>query len=568
MEGNTSREERLSMSAKRILIVGGVAGGASAAARARRLSEEARIVVFERGPHVSFANCGLPYHVGGEIPEREELLLQTPASLKARFDLDVRVRTEVLRIDRERRIVTARAEDTGAEYEEAYDELILSPGASPLIPRIPGIERAGHFSVRNVPDADRIMAWIETTGARRAVVAGGGYIGLEMAEQLRHRGLEVSVVEAMPQVMAMLDPEMAAWLHQELRGNGVDLHLNDPVAAFEPPASTETAAASTVVLRSGHRLPADIVILGLGVKPEVELARAAGLEIGERGGIRVNESLQTNDPHIWAVGDAIEVRDFVTGGWSLVPLAGPANRQGRLVADNLLGQPATYAGTLGTGVVRLFGLTAGATGANAKTLARAGMAFETLHLHPSSHAGYYPGAQPIALKVLYAPDSGRLLGVQAVGRDGVDKRLDVFATALKAGMTMDDLADLELAYAPPFGSAKDPVNLAGMAAQNVRRGLVRTAQWDEIARLDPARQLLLDVRSVEEFQSGAIPGSLHIPLPELRARVGEVPSDKEIIVHCQSGQRSYFACRFLNQRGYRTRNLTGSYRTWKSAREG
>lgn len=553
------------MGTKRILIVGGVAGGASAAARARRLSEEAEIIIFERGPYVSFANCGLPYYAGGEIRERDALLLQTPAGLEARFNLDVRVETEVLAIDRAARRLRVREWSSGREYEEAYDELILSPGASPLRPPIPGIDREGHFAVRNLPDIDRIMAWIQENQAGRAVVAGGGYIGLEMAEQLKHRGLQVTVVEALPQVMAMLDPDMAAWLHQELRSHGVALHLNDPVSAFEAPTGEEAALASTVVLKSGQRLPADLVILGLGVKPEVHLAREAGLEIGSRGGIRVNDSLQTSDPHIWAVGDAIEVKDFVTGGWTLIPLAGPANRQGRIVADNILGQPTHYAGTLGTGIVRLFGLAAGATGANEKTLQREAIPYAVLHLHPPSHATYYPGAQPVALKVLFAPDTGRLLGVQAVGKDGIDKRLDVFATALKAGMTVDDLAELELAYAPPFGSAKDPVNLAGMAAQNVRRGYVRTAQWNEVAGLEPDRQFLLDVRSEEEFRNGHIPGATHIPLPQLRARVSEVPPDKEILVHCQSGQRSYFACRFLSQRGFNVRNLTGSYRTWKTA---
>lgn len=553
------------MPSKRILIVGGVAGGASAAARARRLSEDAEIILFERGPYVSFANCGLPYHAGGEIREREALLLQTPAGLEARFNLDVRVETEVLAIDRAARKLRVREWSTGREYEEVYDELILSPGASPIRPPIPGIEREGHFAVRNLPDIDRILAWIQENQARRAVVAGGGYIGLEMAEQLKHRGLEVTVVEALPQVMAMLDPDMAAWLHLELRAHGVGLFLNDPVSAFEAPAEGEGALASTVVLQSGRRLPADIVILGLGVKPEVHLAREAGLEIGARGGIRVDDSLRTSDPHIWAVGDAIEVKDFVTGAWTLIPLAGPANRQGRIVADNLLGQPAKYAGTLGTGIVRLFDLAAGATGANEKTLKREGLAHEIVHLHPPSHASYYPGGHPVALKVIFAPDTGRLLGVQAVGRDGIDKRLDVFATALKAGMTVDDLAELELAYAPPFGSAKDPVNLAGMAAQNIRRGHVRPAQWSEIAALDPERQFLLDVRNDEEFRHGHIPGATHIPLPQLRARVGELPRDREIFVHCQSGQRSYFACRFLSQRGFNVRNLTGSYRTWKTA---
>ncbi len=540
------------MMRKRLIIVGGVAGGASAAARARRLCEDCDIIIFERGPHVSFANCGLPYFVGGEIAEPDSLLVQTPASLKARFNLDVRVNTEAVRIDRAARRVHVRELETGREYDEAYDALVLSTGASPLKPPIPGIGAPNHFTVRNIPDVERIMAWSRGCERCRAVVVGGGYIGLEMAEQLRRREFNVTVVEALPQVMAPLDPEMAAWLHAELRAHGVALHLNDPVAAFEPGA---------VILKSGTRLPADSVILGLGVKPETKLAQDAGLEIGERGGIRVNEHLQTSDPAIWAVGDAIEVRDFVTGQWCVIPLAGPANRQGRIAADNIFGRPSRYAGTLGTAILRLFGLTAGVTGANEKTLRKAGIAYEALHLHPNSHAGYYPGAEPIALKILFAPDTGKLLGAQAVGREGVDKRIDVLATALKARMTVHDLAELELAYAPPFGSAKDPVNLAGMAAQNVLAGDVKLAQWSEI-RPDT---FVLDVRRDDERAQGFIPGSVHIPLDELRDRLDELPRDREIIVYCASGQRSYYACRLLAQRGYRCRNLTGSWRTWKMA---
>lgn len=553
------------MNPKRILIVGGVAGGASAAARARRLSETARIVVFERGPYVSFANCGLPYHVGGEIPERDALLLHTPESLRARFNLDVRVETEVLSIDRARREIRVRHLPSGRESTEGYDALILSPGANPVRPPLPGIDRPGNFTVRNVPDIDQIQSWIRSGPTTRAVVVGGGYIGLEMAEQLQHRGLAVCLVEALPQVMAPLDPEMAAWLHQELRAHGVHLHLGDAVAGFEAPHPAESARASTVVLMSGRRLPADLVVLGLGVKPDVALARNAGLEIGARGGIRVDDHLQTSDPNIYAIGDAVEVRDFVTDAWSLVPLAGPANRQGRIVADNLLGQPARYEGTLGTAVLRLFTLTAGCTGANERALSQAGIPFAAVHLHPSSHANYYPGASPIALKLLFAPSTGRLLGAQAVGKDGVDKRLDVLATAIKAEMTADDLVDLELSYAPPIGSAKDPVNLAGMAAQNVLRGYVQLASWTEIAGLDPTRTLILDVRNEDECRQGAIPNSLQIPLPQLRERIDELPKDREIVVYCQSGQRSYFACRFLSQNGYRVRNLTGSWRTWKTA---
>jgi NADPH-dependent 2,4-dienoyl-CoA reductase/sulfur reductase-like enzyme len=553
------------MNGLRLLIVGGVAGGASAAARARRLSEDAEIIVFERGPHVSFANCGLPYYVGGEIAEPDHLLLQTPAGLRARFELDVRIQTEVLAIDRVQQRVRVRDLTTGREYQEPYDALILAPGAAPLRPPIPGIDRPGHFTVRNVPDAHAIKTWIHEHAARRAVVVGGGYIGLEMAEQLVQAGLAVTVVEALPQVMAPLDPEMAAWLHAELRDHQVALHLADPVAGFEAPAAGETAAASVVCLQSGTRLPADLVVLGLGVKPEVTLARDAGLELGSRGGIRVDPHMRTSDAHIWAVGDAVEVRHAVLDDWQLLPLAGPANRQGRIAADNVFGRAARFEGTYGTAILRLFSLTAACTGANAKSLTRAGRPFEVLHLHPGSHAGYYPGASPLATKILFAPETGRLLGAQAVGRDGVDKRIDVLATALKAGLSVSDLAELELAYAPPFGSAKDPVNLAGMAAQNVLNGDVRLAHWEELSPPDATAPFLLDVRSASERATGSIPGSVHIPLPELRGRLGELPRDREILVSCQSGQRSYFAARLLVQRGFHARNLTGGYRTWKTA---
>jgi NADPH-dependent 2,4-dienoyl-CoA reductase/sulfur reductase-like enzyme/rhodanese-related sulfurtransferase len=550
---------------RRLIIVGGVAGGATAAARARRVCEACEIIIFERGPHVSFANCGLPYFVGGEIAEPDSLLVQTPESLKARFNLDVRVKTEVIRINRAARLVRAREVETGREYDEAYDALILSMGASPLKPPLPGIDRPGHFMLRNIPDVERIMAWSSECGRCRAVVVGGGYIGLEMAEQLRRRGHEVTVVEAQPQVMAPLDPDMAAWLHRELCENGVTLYLNDPVVSFEPPSEKEPAKSSLVVLKNGRRLPADTVVLSMGVKPEVTLAKEAGLEIGALGGIRVDEQLRTSDPSIWAVGDAIEVRDGVTGQWALVPLAGPANRQGRIAADNILGRPARYAATFGTSILRLFTLTVACTGANEKTLRAAAIPFQVVHLHPGSHAGYYPGAEPIAMKILFAPETGKLLGTQAVGREGVDKRIDVLATALKAGMTVHDLVDLELAYAPPYGSAKDPVNVAGMVAQNVVKGDVAVAQWREVASLDSRTTVLLDVRRPDERARGAIPGSFHIPLDELRSRMDELPRDRDIVVYCQTGQRSYIAARLLGQHGFRARNLTGSYRTWEAA---
>ena len=553
------------MSAKRVLIVGGVAGGASAAARARRLSEDAEIIVFERGPHVSFANCGLPYHIGGEIADRKKLLLQTPESLHARFNLDVRVNSEVTRIDREKKEVEVREMPGGRVYMEAYDALILATGAAPLKPPILGIDRAGHFVLRNIPDMDAILAWIAKHNSKRAVVVGGGYIGLETAEQLHRHGLDVSIAEALPQVMAPLDPEMAAWLHEELRKQKITLYRNNGVATFEAPRDGENAAASIVVLKGGQRLPADVVVLGLGVRPETSLAKTSGLVLGERGGIRVNEQMQTSDSMIWAVGDSVEVRDPITDSWTLIALAGPANRQGRIAADVIFGRTASYHGTYGTSILRLFDMVAACTGANEKALKRAGVPYKALHLHPGSHAGYYPGAKSIAMKILFAPDTGRLLGAQAVGADGADKRMDVLATAIKAEMTVHDLAELELCYAPPFGSAKDPVNLAGMAAQNVLSGDVKLAQWSEIAELDSARTLIVDVRDDLERAAGAIPNSVHIPLPQLRKRLLELPKDRELIVHCQSGQRSYFACRLLTQKGFCCRNLTGSYRTWKTA---
>lgn len=547
---------------KRIVIVGGVAGGASAAARARRLCEDCDIILIERGPHVSFANCGLPYYVGGEILAHDHLLVQTPGSLKARFNLDVRVNAEVISIDRAARMIQVRERETGREYVESYDALILSTGASPLKPPIPGIEHARHFVLRDIPDVDAITSWSYACTHGRVVIVGGGYIGLEMAEQLRRRDYAVTVVEALSQVMAPFDPEMAAWLHAELRANHVAVHLDDPVVSFERPTDHEPADASVVVLKSGERLPADAVILGLGVKPDASLAKAAGLEIGTLGGIRVDEHLRTSDPHIWAVGDVIEVRDGVTGKWALIPLAGPANRQGRIAADNILGQPTRYEQTWGTAILRLFTLTAACTGANEKLLRRAGIPFVALHLHPGSHAGYYPGAQPIALKILFAPETGTLLGAQAVGHDGVDKRIDVLATALAGGMTVHDLAEMELAYAPPYGSAKDPINLAGMAAQNVLSGAVTVIQWHEVAALDPTTTQILDVRNPDERASGFIPASLHIPIDDLRQRVRELPHDREIIVYCQSGQRSYVAARLLRQNGFSVRSLSGGYRTW------
>ena len=547
--------------AKRVLIVGGVAGGMSAAARARRLDEHAEIVVFERGPHVSYANCGLPYFLGGEITDRAKLLVQTPERLRAVMNLDIRTNAEVVAIRPGAKEIDVRT--AAGVTTEKYDALILSNGAAPIVPDVPGIRQPGVFVLRTLEDMHAADDWMRG-GATRAVVVGGGFIGLEAAEQLHRRGLSVSIVERNSQVLTPLDPEMAAPLHAELRKHGVAVHLSNGLAGFDAPSDGSTAP--TVGLADGTRLPADIVLLGLGVRPESALAKAAGLAIGPTGGIAVDAHLRTSDPNIYAVGDVVEVRHGVTGVPSVIPLGGPANRQGRTAADNIFGIPTKYPGTIGTAIVRVFDTTAAITGANEKQLRAAGVAFESVHLHPNSHAGYYPGAKPIALKLLFAPDTGKVLGAQATGADGVDKRIDVLATAIRGGMTIDDVAELELCYAPPFGSAKDPVNLAGMVAQNVRAGSVQQAQWDDVAKLDPAATVVLDVREAKERDGGMIPGSLHIPLGELRARLGELPRDKEILAHCASGQRSYNACRVLTQNGFRCRNLSGSFRTWSATR--
>ncbi len=552
------------MKEKRILIIGGVAGGATAAAHSRRISEEAEIILFERGPHVSFANCGLPYFIGGEITEKSDLLVQTPEGLRSRFNLDVRINSEVIEINPTEKLVRVLDSDSGKEYTEYYDALIISTGASPIKPPIPGIHHPSHFSLRSIPDAEAILERVNQPETKRAVIVGGGFIGLEIAEQLHRRCLKVAIVEALPQVMSPFDPEMAAGLHQELKQNNVDLHLGDGVSHFDT-LQAEESGQTVVVLSSGKRLPTDLVILGIGVRPESQLAKQAGLQIGARGGIVVNDTLRTSDPNIWAIGDAIEVRDFVTGENVMVPLAGPANRQGRMVAENIFGGVMKYPGTLGTAVLRIFDCVAACTGASEKTLKRLNIPYDKVYLHPASHATYYPGAHPIALKVLFDPESGKLLGAQALGKDGVDKRIDVLATAIKAGMTVHDLEELELAYAPPIGSAKDPVNLAGMVAQHVVHGDIQNAHWDEVESLLGKGDVLLDVRDKNERDEGCIDPSLHIPLPELHERMQELPKEKEIIVYCQSGQRSYFACRQLYLNGFKVKNLSGAYKTWKMA---
>lgn len=550
--------------AKKIIIVGGVAGGASVAARARRLSEEAHIIVIERGSFVSYANCGLPFHISGEIESRESLLVQTPEGLKNRFALDVRTRSEALSIDRESRQLEIRDLDTGEVYSERYDDLVLAPGAAPLSPPIPGIDRTGHFALRSIPDMDAVIEWNESVKPRHATIVGAGYIGLEMVEQLTHVGMSITLIEAAPQIMGAIDEDMAFWPQRQLEDRNIDVRVATTVVGFEDPAADEDARASTVVLADGARVPTDLVILSIGVKPEVELARAAGLDVGDLGGIRVNQHMRTSDPHIWAVGDAIEVRNPVTQDWSLIPLAGPANRQGRVAADNVMGRPSRYRGTWGTSVVRVFDLTVAATGLNERLLRRAGIAFETVHVHPLSHVGYYPGAELLDMKLVFSAEDGTIYGAQVVGDESAARRIDVLATAIQGGLSVDDVAQLELCYAPAYGAPKDPVNLLTMAARNVVNDDIDIVQWYEVDDLGPD-EILLDVRSAEERAVSAIPGSMHIPLDELRGRLGELDQSKRIIVHCFSGQRSYFAARMLRLRGFDVRNLTGGIRSWQAA---
>lgn len=553
--------------AKKLVIVGGVAGGMSAAARARRLSEESEIIVLERSGHVSYANCGLPYYLGREIENEESLLLQTPASLKDRFNLDVRVHSEVIDVDPAAKTVTIRNRKTEQTYTETYDDLILAVGAAPIRPNVPGINLPGLFTLRSVEDVQAIERWIRQTKPRNAVVAGGGFIGLETAEQLKRRGLEVLIIDGGDQVLAPLDPEMAAIVHQELRKNGVKLVLSNSIKEFRPPGKNNPAEPKSCWTVAGEHepIPSDLVILGLGIRPEVTLARKANLTVGERGGIRVNQQLQTSAANVWAVGDAIEVVHPIDNQFTRIALGGPANRQGRIAADNIFGRHEVYDGTLGTAILRVFDLTVAMVGLNESQLKKEQIAFEKVYLHPSHHAGYFPGAERLEMKVLFRQETGELLGAQIIGKEGVDKRIDVLATALKARMTVRDLADLELAYAPPFGSAKDPINLLGMLGQNVLEGFVEQIQWDELPGLPSEEYCLLDVRSERERQAGFIPGSSHIPLPQLRKSADQIPSGKTIVVYCQSGQRSYFATRFLRQLGFTVKNLSGGYLTWAAS---
>lgn len=541
----------------KLLIIGGVAGGASAAARSRRLSEEARIVVFERGPDVSFANCGLPYYIGGEIADREKLLVTTPEQLRSRFNLDVRTKSSVEAIDRTAKRIRVRDLASEREYEESYDKLILAPGAAPLRPPIPGTDLPGIHTLRNLQDADRIKQAVDQ-GVKQAVVVGAGFIGLELVENFTKRGIATTVVELQDQVLPPFDKEMTTPPLEQLVVNGVTVRLGQSAEAFE-----QTSAGLVVRLKSGQRLAAELVILGVGVRPENKLAVEAGLEIGPRGGIRVNEHLQTSDPDIYAVGDAIEVKDFVLGGPTQVPLAGPANRQGRIAADHIFGRDACYRGTQGTAIVGVFNLTAAMTGASEKSLLRANRPYRKVYVHPTHHAGYYPNAEQMTLKLLFDPQSGRLMGAQAVGGAGVDKRIDVLAAAIQAGMTVYDLEEMELAYAPQYGAAKDPINMAGFVAAGLLRGEHPQVDVEAVLALpSKMRPLLVDVRTPTEFSEGHIPDAVNIPVDELRSRLGELPLDREIAVYCQVGQRGYLATGILRQNGFSASNIGGGYKTY------
>jgi NADPH-dependent 2,4-dienoyl-CoA reductase/sulfur reductase-like enzyme/rhodanese-related sulfurtransferase len=539
----------------KVCIIGGVAGGATAAARLRRLDEKPEIVIFERGDYISFANCGLPYHISGRIKERSSLLLQTPEGFWSRFRVEVRLSNEVLAINTRHKRVQVRNLKTGKEYAESYDYLILSPGAYPFVPPIEGSGAAMFMSLRDIADMDAIIARIENHPVKEAVVIGGGFIGVEIAENLVARGIKTHLVEMLSQVMMPFDPEMANIIQAGLAGGGVCLHLSDSVKRIVGDAQGK------VILDSGMELTADLVVSAVGVRPDIKLAREAGLKIGATGGIAVDAGMRTSDPYIFAVGDAVETTHLVAGTPVLVPLAGPANKQARIAADNICGLSSYYPGSLGTAIVKVFDLQAAATGLNEKTAKRHNLSYQAIHLHPLSHAGYYPGAAMMSLKLLFEVPGGRALGAQCIGTDGVDKRIDVIAAAIRAGMTVYDLEQLELSYSPPFGSAKDPVNMAGFIGSNILRGLVRSVTYDQAAAME--NPLFLDVRKNEEFMEGSIPQSIHIPLDELRQRIHELPRDRHLIVTCRTGIRSYAAFRILKQSGFeQLSNLSGGYITY------
>jgi NADPH-dependent 2,4-dienoyl-CoA reductase/sulfur reductase-like enzyme/peroxiredoxin family protein/rhodanese-related sulfurtransferase/TusA-related sulfurtransferase len=548
----------VSVMTKKVIIVGGVAGGASTAARLRRLDENAEILLIERGEEISYANCGLPYYIGDVIADRSRLFLQTPESFHNTFNVDVRVRSEVVRIDRETKEVVINDLTAGRSYRENYDQLVLSTGSTPIVPRIPGIDSQRVFVLRNIPDMDRLKQFVADNPVGTAVVIGGGFIGLEVAENLVHLKKNVTIVEMANQVLNNLDYEMAAKVHQELRDQGVHLILGNGVTAIR-----ETERALEVSLGDRRTLNADMVVMAVGVRPEVRLAAEAGLELGQTGALRVDRRLRTSDPNIYAVGDAIEVTEIIAGKSIWVPLAGPANRQGRILADILSGRAEEYHGAQATSIVKVFGMTAGSTGLTEKTLKKWEINYLTSVIHSNSHASYYPGAEPLTLKLLFAPEDGKLYGAQVVGYEGADKRLDVLAAAIRFGKTVADLTELELAYAPPFSSAKDPVNIAGYTATNILKGDVSVITWDQLLREGPENFFLLDVREPVVVQAGDIAGAVNIPLEQLRGRLSELPKDRTIVLYCQVGLRAYLGARILLQNGFtRVKNLSGGYRTF------
>ncbi len=543
----------------KVVIVGGVAGGASAAARLRRLDESAEIIMFERGEYISFANCGLPYYIGGEITKKSALTLQTPQSFNARFNVDVRVNSEVTSIDPKAKTVTVRSKDRG-EYTESYDKLILSPGAAPIRPPMEGADNARVFTLRNIPDTIKIREYVEEEFPESAVVVGGGYIGVEMAENLKNAGVAVTIVELADHVIAPLDYDMACDVHRYLKEKGVGLILKNGVQAIK-----EEGGKLKLTLSDGE-IETDMVIMAVGVRPDTALAKDAGLELNKRGAIVVNEHMLTSDPDIYAVGDAVEVTDFVTGEKAYIPLAGPANKQGRIAADNICGIPTTYKNTLGSAVLKIFDMTVATTGVNERAAKAAGLDYDKVYTYSNSHASYYPGSTGMSIKTLYEKGTGKILGAQIVGFDGVDKRCDVLATAIRAGMTAKDLTELELCYAPPFGSAKDPVNFVGYVIENTLAGCVKNFFWDDVAKLPRDGSVtLLDVRTDLERENGQyIEGFIHIPVDELRARANELDKSKPVYIHCRTGLRSYVACCMLAGMGFDCYNLSGGWRLYES----
>lgn len=543
---------------RKVLIVGGVAGGATAAARLRRLDEKARIIMFEKGDYISFANCGLPYYIGDVIRDKEELTLQTPESFSQRYNVDVRIKSEVISIDRQNKAVTVKDLISGETYHESYDVLILSPGAEPVVPPFEGSRLDAVFTLRTIPDTYRIKEYVQSNKPRRAAVIGAGYIGIEMAENLHNLGLDVSIIELSDHVIQPLDPDMAAEVHHHILSKGVSLYLGKGVTAIR-----SSREGYELVLSSGESIHADMVILAVGVRPESRLANEAGLETGVRGCIVTNTRMQTSDPYIYAVGDAVEVVDFITGEKVFVPLASPANKQGRIAADNICGIDSTYNGTQGTAILKAFDMTVAVTGSNERTLKAAGIDYEKSYTYSSSHADYYPGATSMTIKLLFDKKTSVILGAQITGYQGVDKRCDVLSTAIRTRMKVQDLVELELAYAPPFGSAKDPVNIAGYVASNIQNGSMQAFYWHDVDEIDPSSAILLDVRTEYEFRKGTLKGAINIPLDSLRERLNELDRNKPVYVFCQVGLRGYVASRILMQKGFdKVYNLSGGYRLY------